>query len=84
MLRNLKSEMLRREVSTKQLMELLQVRRTTTIYDKLNGKYPFTFDEALKIKETYFPDESLEYLFKSDKQISREESEVNERVLCKN
>lgn len=83
MLRNLKAEMIRREVSAKQIAELLQV-RLTTVYDKLNGKYPFTFDEALAIKKTFFPKDSLESLFESEKQIKRLESEVNEDVFCKN
>lgn len=75
MLRNLKAEMARRDVKPKQLADLLNVRKAT-IYDKLNGKYDFTFSEALEIKETFFPDDNLEFLFKNYKQIERIESGV--------
>lgn len=75
MLRNLKSEMLRRGVTAKQLSDLLGV-RLTTIYDKTNGKYPFTFDEAVAIKKKFFDDENIEFLFQNEKQTSRYESEV--------
>ena len=36
---------------------------TRTIQYKLVGKYPFTVPEALKIKEAYFPEASIEDLF---------------------
>jgi hypothetical protein len=32
--------------------------------EKINGKAPFTYDEALTIQETLFPDLDLKYLFK--------------------
>ena len=32
--------------------------------EKINGKAPFTYDEALTIQETLFPDQDLKYLFK--------------------
>lgn len=67
MLRNLKVEMTRKDVSTKQLADLLGV-RLSTAYDKLNGKYDFTFSEALLIKQTYFPEENIEELFESEEQ----------------
>lgn len=62
MLRNLKAEMAREGVRPKDLAELLEV-RVATIYDKLNGHYDFTLNEALKIKNHFFPQHSLEYLF---------------------
>lgn len=62
MLRNLKAEMVRSDVKPKDIAALLNV-RDATIYDKLNGHYGFTFNEALKIKRHYFPHLDLEYLF---------------------
>jgi plasmid maintenance system antidote protein VapI len=62
LLRNLKAEMVRSDVKPKDIAALLEV-RDATVYDKLNGHYGFSFDEALKIKRRYFPDLDLEYLF---------------------
>lgn len=62
---NLRAEMARKGIKVKDLAELLGVRRTT-VSDKINGKYRFYYDEAKKIKETFFPDLDLEYLFDSD------------------
>lgn len=59
---NLEAEMARKGLLKKDIAETLGV-RTATAYDKLNGKYPFTFDEALKIKNKHFPEFTLEYLF---------------------
>ena len=59
---NLEAEMARIGLKRKSLAEVLNV-RVATIYDKLNGKYPFTLDEALKIKETFFPNLTVDYLF---------------------
>lgn len=75
MLMNLRGEMARKGIKGKDLADLLDV-RLPTIYDKMNGKYAFTFDEALKVKNHFFPEVDLEYLFQNEKQIKRYESEV--------
>lgn len=67
MLKNLKAEMVRNDVKPAQIAEFLN-RRYATIIDKLNGHYDFTFKEALKIKNEFFPNLSLEYLFFSIKE----------------
>jgi plasmid maintenance system antidote protein VapI len=64
MYENLKAEMVRSNVSKKDLATLLSV-RYATILEKISGKYPFKLDEAMKIKRSFFPDMSLEYLFDS-------------------
>ena len=65
MYRNLKAEMARNNLNMGHLADLLEVRRAT-ISDKMNGKNSFYYDEAKKIKETYFPSFSIEYLFETD------------------
>lgn len=62
MLRNLKAEMVRADVKAKDIAEFLNV-RDATVYDKLNGHYVFSFNEALAIKRRFFPEQDLEYLF---------------------
>lgn len=72
---NLRAEMARRGIRGKDLAILLGV-RYSTVYDKLNGKYSFSFDEALAIKKAYFPEHNLEYLFDNEDQSRKVESEV--------
>lgn len=57
--------MAREGISMVDIANLLGV-RYATVNDKVNGKYRFYYDEALKIKNTFFPDKSLEYLFEND------------------
>lgn len=37
--------------------------RSQTVSDKLKGKYPFTFQEAMLVQEKFFPEYELKYLF---------------------
>lgn len=69
MYRNLRAEMARNEISIKELAEFLKVRHAT-ISDKINGKYRFYYDEAKAIKDKYFPEMPIEYLFESDEQTA--------------
>ncbi|MDQ0254892.1 plasmid maintenance system antidote protein VapI [Evansella vedderi] len=57
--------MAREGISMVDIAELLNV-RYATVNDKVNGKYRFYYDEALKIKEAFFPNCTLEYLFEND------------------
>lgn len=40
-----------------------------SLIDKLNGKSSFYFDEAVKIRDIFFPDSSLQELFKKETKI---------------
>lgn len=68
MLRNLRAEMARDSIKAKDLAKLLDV-RIATIYDKLNGHYDFSLNEALKIKRHFFPNKDFEYLFKREEKV---------------
>ncbi|OAT74863.1 DNA-binding protein [Parageobacillus thermoglucosidasius] len=57
--------MARKGITKKDLARSLNLRYPTVV-DKTNGKSRFYLDEAIKIKETFFPDLDLEYLFESD------------------
>lgn len=64
MYRNLLAEMARYNVSRKDIADALGV-RYATIVEKINKKYDFTYSEALAIKNTFFKDCNLEYLFEN-------------------
>lgn len=65
MYRNLEAEMVREGVTRKNLAEALNV-RYATIIDKLKGRYSFTLDEAFVIRNKFFPNLTLEYLFETE------------------
>lgn len=62
MYKNLEAEMARKGITKKDLSETLNL-RYATILDKMNGNSRFFYDEAVRIKETFFQDLSIEYLF---------------------
>ncbi|MBC8581495.1 helix-turn-helix domain-containing protein [Zhenhengia yiwuensis] len=62
MFRNLKAEMGRNSIRAKDIAKALNVREATISF-KMNGKSDFTFNEAKQIKEIFFPDLDIEYLF---------------------
>ena len=62
MLVNLKAEMVRNQITTEMIMHTLG-RSAKTTRDKINGKTGLYMDEAVKIRDEFFPDLSLEYLF---------------------
>jgi plasmid maintenance system antidote protein VapI len=59
---NLLAEIARKGWNKKVLAKTLKWRYATLI-DKLNGKYPLTLEEALKIKDTLGTDLPVETLF---------------------
>ncbi|MYL57399.1 XRE family transcriptional regulator [Virgibacillus halodenitrificans] len=71
MYRNLEAEMARMGITKKSMAEELEM-RYPTMTEKLKGKYPLRFDEAIKIQQRFFPDHSLEYLFETKEEIRHE------------
>lgn len=65
---NLKTELDRNNVNEIELAEAIGVHRNS-ISNKLNGRTPFTIDEALIIREKFFPYAEFQYLFKKIKPI---------------
>lgn len=65
MLMNLKAEMTRHRVTGCELASYLDLREAT-ISSKINGKTDFTVNEAFEIRNKFFPNYSLEYLFKKE------------------
>jgi len=65
--KNLLAEMARKSVNKKDLAEFLNM-RYPTIVDKTNGKSRFYLDEAFKIRNKFFPECDVLYLFEVDKE----------------
>lgn len=66
MLHNLAAEMARKSITRYDLAELLNISYGTAV-QKVNGNYEFSVAEAKKIKDHFFPDLALEYLFSKEK-----------------
>lgn len=62
MYRNVKAEMARQGMTLGMLADRLEL-TLTTVSDKLNGKYPITFNQAKQIKSILGVDMPLEELF---------------------
>ena len=69
--KNLKEAMRYKNVAIVDIANLLQV-RAQTASDKINGVYDFKFGEAMAIREKYFKEYTLEYLFSEEKESAWE------------
>ncbi len=67
MLKNFNDIRKEKKVSLVDLADLLEV-RYQTVADKINGISDFKFGEALLIKNKYFPEYDIEYLFEKEKE----------------
>ena len=59
---NLKFLISEKGCSQKQIAEGIGI-HPRTFCEKLKGQYPFTLDEAIKIKEIFFPGVSMDELY---------------------
>jgi len=62
---NLRAEMARKGITGRKIATAIGVRQEA-VYKKLNGKSPLMYEEAEAIKDTFFPQLSLEYLFRKE------------------
>lgn len=58
---NLKAEMKRYGITQGEVAHFLSM-STNNVSLKINGKVPFTVDEAVMIRDKFFPDTTLDYL----------------------
>lgn len=62
MLYNLKIEMLKKGIEINDIAKAIGQHRNTAA-DKISGKRSFSIPEAKTIKDTFFPNQTIEYLF---------------------
>ena len=63
MLPNLEAEIARNNIKKKAIADALDISERS-LRGKLRGESSFTFPQATAIRDTFFPDKELEYLFK--------------------
>lgn len=62
---NLEAEMKRRGISRTDIAVLLGV-SYSTIHSRFNGNSEWLYNECVLIRDTYFPEMELDYLFSTD------------------
>lgn len=64
---NLKAEMGRNDVTIEEIAKGLGIHRNSAS-NKINGPSSFSIEEAILVREKFFPDKTLDYLFKTDEE----------------
>lgn len=65
---NLVKEMEKSGVNDMKLSKALKI-PYMTVRDRTRGKYSFTFEQAMFINKTFFPDKEAEYLFSVKEEV---------------
>lgn len=68
---NLEAEMKRNKISRSDIANLLGL-SYRTIHSRFNGESEWGYAECVKVRDTYFPDKTLDYLFATDETGSEE------------
>lgn len=63
--KNLEAEMKRNKISRSDIANLLGL-SYRTIHSRFNGETEWGYSECIKVRDTYFPDMSLDYLFATE------------------
>ncbi len=61
---NLEAEMKRKKISRHDIARLLGL-SYRTIHSRFNGESQWGYSECVKVRDTYFPDLNLSYLFET-------------------
>lgn len=64
---NLEAEMKRKKISRQDIARILGL-SYRTIHSRFNGESEWGYSECVLIRDTYFPDMELSYLFQTAKQ----------------
>ena len=59
---NLKGEMAKKNITNESIANLLGIHRNS-VYNKINGESQFSIDEALAIRNAFFPNYDVDTLF---------------------
>ena len=62
---NLEAEMKRNKISRSNIAHTLGL-SYRTIHSRFNGESEWTYSECVKVRDTYFPDMDLTYLFQKE------------------
>ena len=69
---NLEAEMKRKKISRSDIASLLGL-SYRTIHSRFNGESEWGYSECVKVRDTYFPDKTLDYLFATEEDPTEQE-----------
>lgn len=69
---NLEAEMKRKKISRSDIASLLGL-SYRTIHSRFNGESEWGYSECVKVRDTYFPDKTLDYLFTTEEDPAEQE-----------
>ena len=69
---NLEAEMKRKKISRSDIASLLGL-SYRTIHSRFNGESEWVYSECVKVRGTYFPDKTLDYLFATEEDPAEQE-----------
>lgn len=64
---NPEAEMKRNKISRSNIANLLGL-SYRTIHSRFNGESKWLYSECVKVRDAYFPDKTLDYLFQTDEE----------------
>lgn len=64
---NLEKEMKDKKISRREIASLLGL-SYRTIHSRFNGESEWAYSECVRVRDTYFPDMELSYLFATEEQ----------------
>ena len=76
MLHNLQAEMARKNIKNKEVADAITV-DVKTLKNKISGRTRFFVNEALAIRDTFFPGMTFEYLFEEDSGLEDDKDGFN-------
>lgn len=74
---NLNAEMARYGIKRKDIADRIYNGRVATVSERLNGKFPMDIDEAVSIRDEFFPNLTIDYLFDKNARGIYEKEGVN-------
>ena len=69
---NLEAEMKRKKISRSDIASLMGL-SYRTIHSRFNGESEWGYSECVKVRDTYFPDKTLDYLFATEEDPAEQE-----------
>lgn len=76
---NLMGEMAKRKIKKYKVAQELGI-HVNSFRSKLNGKTSFSIDEAIRIRDTFFPGYDIKYLFQTDEGGEKDASSLHHKI----
>lgn len=76
---NLRAEMARQKLTSKRTAEESGINERT-FSNKMTGRYPFNHREMIAIRDRFFPNMTLDYLFETEEEANNKVKQISDRA----